>query len=62
MGDNTDNLLLVGPKGSFLRCLFILSVYVCMSKPACFFLTYIFYLDFLKLLVNTGIHTRTPTS
>lgn len=34
MGDNTDNLLLVGPRGAFLRCLFILCVNVCMSLPA----------------------------
>lgn len=33
-GTTHDNLLLVGPRGSSLRRLFLLCVYVCMPLPA----------------------------
>lgn len=51
MGDNTNNLLLVGPRGAFLRCVFIVfNVRTSLPayKPAHFFLPIFSSSIFLK--------------
>lgn len=59
MRDNTDNLLLVGPRGAFLRCLFkVCSMCACLCLLISLCVSFYLYLvpPFSYMLVNTGTH------